>query len=255
MKRHLLCAVAVATAVFGLSGVSAHAQDVADTTNAQTVFVAPSAPAAAPAPRPRPSFLSDGGVSVYVGYAYLDNALTQGSQGSGTGCGLCEGRSGTSGFALSATAWINPNFGLTADISGHAGSPVEADPDGDGGAVRLPQSSFYFLFGPSVQKSVGKVNLFAHALVGVNRMWAGEDFKDCSSCTFVRDFQLPIGTGFAVGVGGGADWMFTHKIGWRVAQVDYLWSNNLVDFCEGCRSSVNNVRISTGLVFNFGGMR
>jgi opacity protein-like surface antigen len=54
---------------------------------------------------------------------------------------------------------------------------------------------------------------------------------------------------FAFALGGGVDAKLTHAVAFRVAQFDYL----LTKFSDGIDDRQNNVRISTGIVFRWGG--
>lgn len=260
MKKHWLCAVTVVAATFGLSGVNAHAQDVTGDTSVQTVNVVPAeaaAPAAVPAPAPAPQVLSDNGKFVFFGgYSFLDTNITEGNDNADDCNEVCDGRTQGSGFALSGTYKLNQNFGLTADFSGNYGGVKNPVVSGSGAYDYIPQNSYYMLFGPTVSKRVGNVVLSAHALAGISRLWAAYDYTSSSGVT-TREDTLPWATGLSTGLGGSVDWMFSHKIGWRIAQMDWLWSDvhqpYYDDYTE--HNSVSAVRISTGIVLNFGGAR
>src|SRR5690242_4136902 len=120
-KQWVLRGVLLAALVC-LIGVGVQAQDVASTSNSNgniSLFSAPvpSTPAPSPAPRPVAGFLTNGGLDIFAGYSYLDNGYPN-------SCGdMCDGRSHVHGYHLSVTKWLNSNFGVTADISGHNGSP------------------------------------------------------------------------------------------------------------------------------------
>ena len=94
-----------------------------------------------------------------------------------------------------------------------------------------------YLFGPTVTYRRDKFAPFAHVLFGGAR----------SSLT-----PLGFGSGssnaFAFAVGGGADVKLKDHFGLRLIQLDYLNTN----FASGHQ---HNLRLSTGLTFNFGGSR
>lgn len=93
-----------------------------------------------------------------------------------------------------------------------------------------------FLFGPRASVSIGKIRSFAHALFGAGRLNANN-----SSGT-----SIPFSTSdtsFATAIGGGLDYKLIKGIAWRF-QGDYLRTSFF-------SSAQNNVRISTGIVFNF----
>jgi hypothetical protein len=259
---------AVLVALVCLIGVGVRAQDVNSSSSTDTnatvqplSFGSPISGGSSAVAKPRPAlFGGESGFQWYIGYAYLDTNITEGNDGEDNCNDVCAGRAGAHGFDTSVAYWINPNFGLMADFSATFGGPKLYYPDEPGGYTKLDTNSYYFLFGPTVAKKVGKVNLSAHALVGLARLWADACFTDDDGGTCFRelDENENISTGFAVGLGGSADWMFSNKMGWRVIQVDWLWSDNRqiydsFDFQE--QNSVSAVRISTGLVFNFGGMK
>jgi outer membrane immunogenic protein len=57
------------------------------------------------------------------------------------------------------------------------------------------------------------------------------------------------GAAFAANVGGGVDLRVDHRISIRLVEADYL----LTTFDNGSNNHQNNLRISAGLVFHFGG--
>jgi opacity protein-like surface antigen len=257
-KLFTLSKVVLMGVVLSVVAVGAHAQDSTSNSNVQTaaaVFGEPGASPATPAARPAHWMDMGSGITLFAGYSFLDNGYP-------TDADLdfdTFGRSGIHGWAFSGTWMFNNNFGLTADFSGHSASPSQAfDCDGDC-TLKIDQDFYSFLFGPTVVKSVGKVNLFAHGLVGVSHAGIIEKVKDCPSCTYFTDDLIPGNTGISFAVGGGADYMFTKHFGWRIAQFDYIWSDlqqcGVDDDCDGFgfRGSVNNIRISTGLVIHVGG--
>ena len=270
MKMRWMYRATTLAALILLTVAGMHAQDATSSSDTQQVKPlfgtlsdsglnagAPS-PFARPAARPRPAtfFSGEHQIVLFGGYSALDSNLPEGNFGEGD-CGLCAGRQGSSGFEFSGTYMFSPYFGLGGDFSAHFGSPIQNDPDGDGTRLRVDQNSYYFLFGPTVMKPMGRVKLFAHALVGVARLWAATDEADCSSCSFFRDETLPISTGPSVALGGGLDYMFTDHFGWRFVQLDWLWSRNQLEPGGGVGTlgSVSNLRISTGPVFYLGGMK
>jgi opacity protein-like surface antigen len=145
-------------------------------------------------------------------------------------------RANLNGWNSSLALNFNRTFGIVADFSGHYGST------GSSIAItcvinRVCQNSFpvdtkthTFLFGPQVSFRAARATPFAHALLGA----AHTNFSPSDS-----------GNGFATALGGGLDYTFTHKLAWR-AQADYLQTRFF-------NSTQHNVRLSTGLVFRFGG--
>jgi hypothetical protein len=109
---------------------------------------------------------------------------------------------------------------------------------------RLPGIRTY-MGGPRVTASVGKASFYGHVLFG--------------ELTYkVRDKASPgvpalssSDTTFAMAVGSGADFWFSHRIGARLLQVDYLRNNNSEPGYFAHPGQHANIRISTGAVFRF----
>jgi hypothetical protein len=134
------------------------------------------------------------------------------------------------GFGVGATYNLTPVFGLEGDIS-HSWI--------DGGHDTIAA------IGPKITwRTENNVNLFAHALLGLNRL-------DIDGLT----------TSNALGslVGGGLDLRPWKRLSIRVFQVDYAWAAHhfpdeaSASFGDLRRPHANGVRLGTGLVWNFGG--
>ena len=113
-----------------------------------------------------------------------------------------------------------PWFGMVADVSGEYGTPNG-----------ISMKGYNFLFGPRISFSFGKVRPFVHVLGGLARLnnsVAGFSDTDHS---------------FAYAGGGGIDYKVLHLFAWRL-QGDYLRTQLF-------GGTQKNVRVSTGLVFNF----
>lgn len=142
---------------------------------------------------------------VFAGYSYLRVNPGFGSDGVDT-----------SGWEAAANYNFNKSWGLKADFSGHYCCEGE--------------HMYNFLFGPqfSFRSDDNKWVVFAHGLIGAS-----------NAESVVSD------TSVAWAGGGGVDWNFGKRVGWRIGQVDYL-GTHFLDETQG------NVRVSTGLVFRFG---
>ena len=127
---------------------------------------------------------------------------------------------GLNGWGASLEGKVLPLVGIVADFSGHYGSPQ---------AVNTKE--YNFLFGPRVSFPIGKLRPFAHALFGVSHIHTDvASFSDSESA-------------FGYAIGGGADYKLQRMISGRL-QVDYLPT-------RFASTTQKNIRISTGLVFNF----
>ncbi len=142
-------------------------------------------------------------VQVFGGYSYL--RLDTGA-----------GKVNLNGWEASATV-KNTWLGLTADFSGHYGSP-----QGTSTSVQT------FLFGPQLSLPVPFVSPYVHALVGGAREASG-NFSD---------------TAFAAAFGGGVDAHIAPLLSYRLFQVDYLAT-------RFGGNTQNHLRVSTGLVIHF----
>jgi len=123
---------------------------------------------------------------------------------------------------------LTRSIGFKADTSGHYATPVAG----------LNVNSYSFLFGPvlsnRVEGSPNGFTPFLHALAGADRISAS------ASGSSVSD------TAFAMAFGGGVDIDVNRHISVR-GQSDYLYTKH------GTATHQDNVRVSVGVVFKFGG--
>jgi len=137
------------------------------------------------------------------------------------------------GWNGAVTVNLNKWFGATADFSGHYGGPTI-------GGVKFHDNVHNFLFGPTVSyRKNSSLTPFAHALFGASRL-----------------HQEGIGNdaGFAMALGGGVDWKVHNNISIRLGQIDYVMSrlSDNPGVAGAPTDTANNLRFSTGIVFNFG---
>ena len=164
--------------------------------------------------------------------------------------------------------WLNPGGNVPGVAPGAASGPVQATRlpsfaqgfgaamgynfhpnialEGDlGASYHSPGLSIYTVSaGPRFTWRTEGVNLFAHALVGLNRME-------------LQNF----GTHNQVGgiFGGGIDLAITHAVSLRLIEADYQvaqpnFANQVSPVLDKLRHpTLNGTRLRTGLVFNFGG--
>ena len=159
--------------------------------------------------------------NVFVGYSYMSADLVPGD------------RTSLNGWNASVEGKVLPLLGLVADLSGHYGS--------EGAFSNACPPSFFgiscsvheenFLFGPRLSFSVGKFRPFLHGLIGAGHISeTATGFSNTDIC-------------FADALGGGIDYRVVPHVGVRL-QIDALQTR----FFSG---SQNNVRVSTGIAFNF----
>lgn len=129
------------------------------------------------------------------------------------------------GWNAAVTAFPHKYVGLTADFSGAYGSPFSTD-------VKLHN----FLFGPTFRFPLQKATPFAHALFGASHVNIDTDPS-------ISDHA------FSFAFGGGLDVSAGHRLGLRLAQLDYLGTRfRPGTFAPG---TLNHFRYSTGLVLKF----
>jgi hypothetical protein len=192
-----------------------------------TLIVAQDQPAPAPPPE-KPSR-----VNAFLGYSFYSTALSS------------VGRASTYGWEASIDTHLYRWFSIVGDVDTHYGK------QGFQICQTFPSTGFdcttitanfierNFLVGPRAAVNIGAFRPFAEVLVGGAHVNAGDIVRSDNS--------------FASAVGGGTDYTFTRHFGWRL-QVDYvrtqLYKNTQNDI-QPATSSQNNIRASTGLVFNF----
>jgi len=224
MKKLGVITSIAACAFLVFSVLPAGAQTQAASTDVSVPVTATEA-SAPPAPSASSSGDSFHRINLFVGYSFLSNDL---AVVRANGFQQLE-----HGYAGSATLNLSANFGLLVDFSGHNGSLTV-------GGTHQTEDQYYYLAGPVVSHTFGKARISGHVLVGVANQHLG--------VSGVGEKQ----GNFAAGAGGAFDWMFSHHVGWRVLQFDYLTSifnNSSVGPFSG-NGRVNNVRGSTGLVFH-----
>jgi hypothetical protein len=159
-------------------------------------------------------------VEVFGGYSYV-SADFQGASG----------RHNLNGWNGQVDINLNRWLGLTGDFGGYYGSVGEKVGDL---SVNVSFRDYSFLFGPTLTYRQQHFAPFFHALFGGNNLSGSVLGKSTSN------------TAFAMAIGGGLDIPLTPHFGLRLAQADWLRTQNL-------SGNQNNVRLSTGLLFMFGG--
>lgn len=184
-----------------------------------------SAPLAAVAQTPQ--------AQLYGGYAYahVDSGGVPGLFNAGA--------RNWNGWATSFAMNFNKYVGVTFDFSGDYGSGFLGHSDSFAHHVGQQTPFLYaYMAGPQFLIPAGRVLVFAHGLAGATQMkrgFVGTDFPTARS-----------DTAFGAAVGAGVDVSLTRYVALRIAQADYLISKNF-------GGSQNNLRISGGIVFEFGG--
>jgi len=130
------------------------------------------------------------------------------------------------GWNGAGTFNLNRRFGLVLDGSGDYGGHA---------------STYNFMVGPKVTWRRDKSSFFGHVLFGK----ADDHLSIPEPAPFRTEFT---GVSLAVAAGGGFDWNVNQRFTFRVVQADYVHSHTF-------GVAEQNVRVSTGVVVNFGSLR
>ncbi|SNT38923.1 Outer membrane protein OmpA [Granulicella rosea] len=179
---------------------------------------------------------------LFLGYSYLRAAPTY-----ATGNRLVSLNGGSASLAYNYTRY----FGLVTDFGGFADNQVDLTGPGvkTPGIVNSRGDAFTFLFGPrfSYRGQHDRVVPFVQALAG--GVHASEvTLTGCAAACTV----LPAQSSFAMTAGGGLDLKLQKHLALRLFQAEYLMTR-LADTGTGVSRMQNDMRLSTGLVFRFGG--
>jgi opacity protein-like surface antigen len=129
------------------------------------------------------------------------------------------------GFNLNAVVNPHPNVGIEVDFSVH-----------DFNFVGVDFQEYLFMAGPRVAGRFEKVTPFAHALFGLSHVRAVRSESE-------SDFAMAFGVGLDVNV--------HENVAIRVIQADYVLVR--VSQAGGQHTNSDNVRVSAGVVFKWGG--
>ena len=182
-------------------------------------------------------------VELFLGYSFIRAAPRS------TGNRIAWLHGGDANIAFN----VNHYLGLVADFGGYhassltltgAGTPPSRVVDADG-------TVFTYLFGPRLSYRSHRVTPFAQALFGVAH--AGEvSISGCTGSSVC--IPLPSENVFAMALGGGLDANVHRRLAIRLFQAEYLMTRfKDPSSPTGQNGRRNNVRLSTGLVFRFGG--
>jgi outer membrane protein OmpA-like peptidoglycan-associated protein len=177
---------------------------------------------------------------LFLGYSYLRSVPTLEA-----GNRLMWLNGGSASIAFN----FNRYLGIVADVGDYTNSKIQFQGayrstvdvnEADGGVIS-------YLFGPRLSFRHDRITPFVQALFG--GVHASEiSLADCTfSCTL-----LPAENAFAWTAGGGLDVRVHRHFAIRVIQAEYMMTR-FQDYTTGNTGSQNDVRLSSGLVFRFGG--
>lgn len=147
---------------------------------------------------------------------------------------------------------LNRYVGLVADFGGYDDSRVTLFTPTTSQTFDSGGSAYTYLFGPRFSYRRERFTPFAQALFGGTHASS----VTISGCTGVPTCT-PLGSenAFATAIGAGLDIRITHHVSLRLIQGDFLLTHfrNLLSTDGTDRGWQKNVRLSTGVVFRFGG--
>jgi outer membrane protein OmpA-like peptidoglycan-associated protein len=181
-------------------------------------------------------------VELFMGYSYLRAVPTLAA---GNRMVWLNGGSTSVAFNLNRYLGLVGDFGgfnetrllLTSGNPPTAVGPYQAVDDG---------TVFTYLVGPRLSlRKHDRITPFVQVLFG--GIHASEESL-CPTCTA----SLPAENSFALTAGGGLDVRLRHRLAIRIIQAEYVMSR-FENLDTGSTQAQNNVRLSTGIVFRFGG--
>ena len=181
-------------------------------------------------------------IELFLGYTYLRGVPTMSP---GNRMDWLNG--GTASVAYN----VNSYLGLVADVGGFRASEVQLYGPGASPAVvsNANGNAFTYMAGPRLSlRKYDRLTPFAQVLFG--GIHASEvTLSKCagSSCT-----PLPTENALALTAGGGIDFKVNHHVAIRIVQAEYMMTR-FGDLHTGIRNTQNDIRLSSGLVFAFGG--
>jgi outer membrane protein OmpA-like peptidoglycan-associated protein len=180
-------------------------------------------------------------IELFLGYSYL-----QGVPELAVGNRLVWLNGGTASIAFN----VNRYLGLVADVGDYTNSEMRFQ-GGYTSTVNVNNANaavLSYLFGPRLSyRKYDRFTPFAQVLFG--GVHANEVvLDDCtSSCVL-----LPAESSFALTAGGGLDVKVSHHFALRLIQAEYLMTR-FTNYDTGVAGTQNDMRLSAGVVFRFGG--
>jgi opacity protein-like surface antigen len=182
-------------------------------------------------------------VELFLGYSYLRGVPTRSP---GNRMDSLNGGSANIAFNL------NRYFGIVGDVGGFNASEIQITGAGanPAGVSDASGTAFTFMAGPRLSwRKYNRITPFAQVLVG--GIHASQVTR--SNCTGTLCTPLPSENSLALTAGGGVDLKISHHVALRLVQAEYLMTD-FADLSSGERQTQNDIRVSSGLVFDFGGV-
>jgi outer membrane protein OmpA-like peptidoglycan-associated protein len=182
-------------------------------------------------------------IELFAGYSYL-RAMPTTAEGNRMDW--------LNGGSTSVAFNFNRHLGLVADFGGFDDSKIRLAGTSTSPSIVADSSgtAYTFLAGPRLSfRGHGRIAPFAQALFGGIHASA---VTLSSGCTGTGCTPLPAETSFAMTAGGGLDLRVHRHLAIRLIQAEYLMTR-FEDRSTGNSATQNDMRLSSGIVFRFGG--
>ncbi|MGD0829692.1 MAG: OmpA family protein [Terracidiphilus sp.] len=178
-------------------------------------------------------------VELFVGYSYL-RAVPAPSDGNR----LVWLNGGSTSIAYN----FNRHLGLVGDFGGFDDSQLMLT--GTGAAPSSSGTAYTYLFGPRLSfRNSSRLTPFVQVLAG--SIYAS-DVTLSSGCMGAGCTALPAENSFAMTAGGGLDFNVRRHLAIRLIQAEYMMTR-FDNMNTAASASQNDMRLSSGIVFRFGG--
>ena len=194
-------------------------------------------------PAPLPNVPPTPKVELFLGYSHFGtfyNDVVSGNR-----------MVGLHGGSTSIAYNFNRYIGLVGDFAGYADSQLELTGNGANEPLTVDSSGkvYTYLFGPRLSyRNSTRFTPFGQVLVG--GIHAGA--VSVSGCTDPACTPLPSQNALAATAGGGFDIRLTRHVAIRAVQAEYMMTR-FSGVPDGGSATQNDLRLSSGVVFGFGG--
>jgi hypothetical protein len=154
---------------------------------------------------------------------------------------------GSASVAFNFNRWI----GLVADVGGYDDSQLILTGSGTNEPLTVDSAgkAYTYLFGPRLSfRNSTRLTPFAQVLVGGIHASA----VSVTGCSDPTCTPLPSQNAFAAAFGGGLDFRLTRHFSLRPIQAEYMMTR-FASVSNGTATGQNDLRLSSGIVFAFGG--
>ena len=183
-------------------------------------------------------------IDIFLGYSYFRAVPTLAA-----GNRMVDLNGGEASVAFN----LKRNFGIVADFGGYDDTKLQLAGPGANppGVANSSGTVFTYLAGPRLSyRNHSRITPFAQILFGA--VHASE--VSLSGCTGSSCTPLPTQTAFAMTAGGGIDIRASRHFSIRAIQAEYMM-NRFANPTTGASGTQNDLRLSAGFVFSFGGNR